>query len=199
MDSARASLSRVFEYAERLGVERIVMVDGGYPYPWFRFEAGNLLGRRIRVGVLHAVELIDRSLSEGRLKVRRLGNAAWRDSCHLTIRGGLRAEVNRVLRAMGIARGRWFSECCGVENCLIFMLDTYATSLTELLGLERSGDYVHEKVSEVVNRVVSLERREAKNQGVEYVVSASPECVAALRGEVKALNIVEYLVSLAKQ
>jgi Fe-S oxidoreductase len=88
---AVALLSRIVDAAERLKVKTVISPECGHAYSALRWEGPNLLGRRYGFEVVQISELLDRFVSEGRLRMhgkdaRRL---TFHDPCQLVRRGGL--------------------------------------------------------------------------------------------------------------
>ena len=98
-DVAAALVSRIVEAAERLKVKCVVSPECGHAYSALRWEGPNLLGRRYSFEVVQIVELLDRLVREGRLRLR--GKDARRltfhDPCQLVRRGGLTEAPRRLM------------------------------------------------------------------------------------------------------
>jgi Fe-S oxidoreductase len=98
-DVAAELLSRIVEAAERLNVKCVISPECGHAYSALRWEGPNLLGRRYTFEVVQIVELLDRFVREGRLRLR--GKDARRltfhDPCQLVRRGGLTEAPRRLM------------------------------------------------------------------------------------------------------
>ena len=119
-DVAAVLLSRIVEAAERLQVKCVVSPECGHAYSALRWEGPNLLGRRYSFEVLQIVELLDRFVREGRLRVRGKDarRLAFHDPCQLVRRGGLTAAPRRLMDAVAANRvetpgAAAASFCCG--------------------------------------------------------------------------------------
>jgi Fe-S oxidoreductase len=98
-DVAAALLSRIVDAAVRLKVKYVVSPECGHAYSALRWEGPNLLGGRHPFEVVQIVELLDRFVREGRLRLR--GKDARRmtfhDPCQLVRRGGLTEAPRRLM------------------------------------------------------------------------------------------------------
>ena len=63
-------MSRIVGAAERLKVKTVISPECGHAYSALRWEGPNLLGRRYGFEVVQIVELLDRFVREGRLRLR---------------------------------------------------------------------------------------------------------------------------------
>ena len=102
-DVAAELLGRIVEAAERLKVKYVVSPECGHAYSALRWEGPNLLGRRYAFEVVQIAELLDRLVSEGRLRLR--GKDARRltfhDPCQLVRRGGITEAPRRLMDGVG--------------------------------------------------------------------------------------------------
>lgn len=98
-DVAATLVSRIVDAAERLKVKTVVSPECGHAYSALRWEGPNLLGRRYAFEVVHIVELLDRLLREGRLKLRDKDarRLTFHDPCQLVRRGGLTEAPRRLM------------------------------------------------------------------------------------------------------
>lgn len=113
-------VSRVVAAAERLRVKCVVSPECGHAYSALRWEGPNLIGRRYGFEVVQVDELLERFVSEGRLRLadadtRRL---TFHDPCQLVRRGGLGAPLSRLMRAVSangveMPQAGTASYCCG--------------------------------------------------------------------------------------
>jgi Fe-S oxidoreductase len=98
-DVAAALLQRIVDAAERLKVKTVISPECGHAYSALRWEGPNLLGRRYGFEVVQIVELLDRFVREGRLRLR--GKDARRltfhDPCQLVRRGGITEAPRRLM------------------------------------------------------------------------------------------------------
>ncbi|MEM4963322.1 MAG: (Fe-S)-binding protein [Pyrobaculum sp.] len=99
--SLKTTVHNIVSYIEKYSPRKVVFVNGCYTYPYFRFEATNILKKKFLFEVLHISELLDRYIREGRLKFRKLEvSTAYYDSCQLGRRGGVYEEPRRVLKSI---------------------------------------------------------------------------------------------------
>jgi Fe-S oxidoreductase len=117
---AAALLQRIVDAAERLKVKTVISPECGHAYSALRWEGPNLLGRRYGFEVVQIVELLDRFVREGRLRLRGKDprRLTFHDPCQLVRRGGLTEAPHRLaegvsanlvdMPASGVA-----SFCCG--------------------------------------------------------------------------------------
>jgi Fe-S oxidoreductase len=117
---AAALLSRVVDAAVRLKVKYVISPECGHAYSALRWEGPNLLGGRHPFEVVHIVELLDRLVAEGRLRLRGKDERrlAFHDPCQLVRRGGVIDEPQRLMDHVAAHRAAMPSEgeanfCCG--------------------------------------------------------------------------------------
>ncbi len=119
-DVAAELLTRIVSAAERLKVKCVISPECGHAYSALRWEGPNLLGRRYGFEVVQIVELLDRFVREGRLRLR--GRDARRltfhDPCQLVRRGGLTEAPRRLMdgvsaNAVDMPGSGAANFCCG--------------------------------------------------------------------------------------
>ncbi len=94
-------LSRVLKGAKELGIETIVAPECGHAYQSLRFVAPNVFPQEWDFEVLNIVELIDRLIDEGKLKIDKKvvkERITLHDSCQIGRRGGVLRQPRRVLK-----------------------------------------------------------------------------------------------------
>ncbi|MCE1196580.1 (Fe-S)-binding protein, partial [bacterium] len=114
--------ARIVAEAERLGVKEVVVVECGTATRVLKFQAG-----RHSFKVLSIVELIDRYLAEGRIKLKPgtiAGRLTYHDPCQLARNSGVIEEPRRVIAALGadfveLTPTREDNWCCGGGGGLI--------------------------------------------------------------------------------
>ena len=113
-------VARIVGAAEQLKVKCVVSPECGHAYSALRWEGPNLLGRRYGFEVVQIVELLDRFVREGRLRLR--GKDARRltfhDPCQLVRRGGLIDAPRRLMHGVSenfveMPAAGAASFCCG--------------------------------------------------------------------------------------
>ena len=105
---------------EELGVKYVISPECGHAYGALKWEGPNLIGRPYPFEVVHIVELLDRLLKEGRIKVRGKDTRrlTFHDPCQLVRRGGLVEEPRNVMRAVApdfveMENAGMWNICCG--------------------------------------------------------------------------------------
>jgi len=119
-DVAATLVSRIVEAAERLKVKTVISPECGHAYSALRWEGPNLLGRPYAFEVVQIVELLDRLVQEGRLKLRDKDarRLTFHDPCQLVRRGGLTEAPRRLMDEVSANRVEMLSPgatnfCCG--------------------------------------------------------------------------------------
>ncbi len=95
-------LRRILEGAKELGIRTIVAPECGHAYQSMRFVAPNLFPKDWSFEVLNVVELLDRMVKEGKLKLRRkvIDRVTLHDSCQIGRRGGVLREPRNILELL---------------------------------------------------------------------------------------------------
>jgi Fe-S oxidoreductase len=125
-DSAKANAisSRIIEEANRLGVKEVAVVECGTAFRVLRHMIGGQ-----SFAVIAFVELIDRYLSEGRIKVDKSLHkdlTTYHDPCQIARNSGVIEQPRRVLRAVTdyfteMTPNREENWCCGGGGGLVAM------------------------------------------------------------------------------
>jgi len=119
---AQAAISRkLLERAEALGVERLVVAECGHGYRSLRWEAPEVLGRRLPFEIVSFVELLDEYVAGGRITLdaaRNRERVTLHDPCNLVRNGGVIEPQRRVLRRAAwdfveMTPNREHAYCCG--------------------------------------------------------------------------------------
>ena len=99
---AATLVGRIVAAAEGLGVKYVISPECGHAYSALKWEGPNLIGRAYGFEVVHIVELLDRLLAEGRIRLKGKDGRklTFHDPCQLVRRGGIVEEPHRVLRAV---------------------------------------------------------------------------------------------------
>ncbi len=202
----------VVEEAEALAPRALVILDGGHPYSYFRFEATNTLRRKFPFEVLHVTELLARYFEEGRLRaVRKVGGrVTWHDPCQLGRRAGVFEEPREILRQITsdfreLPHKKAGSYCCGGGG-FMFCLTKEGIELTQrLLNIDiwgRLGEEERrfvERADEDVKRAVRRKIDDIRKSGASIVTTACPVCIETIRlgARLYGLNIeVRHIVDL---
>ncbi len=121
-DTAAAEITRrVVAEAEALGVEEIVLSECGHGYRAFRWEGPRWLGKPYPLPVRSVIELLDKYIESGRIKVDPRKNAervTLHDPCNLVRLGGVSEPQRRILARVAadfveMTPNREDNFCCG--------------------------------------------------------------------------------------
>ena len=125
-DAARSRRisGRITAEAERLGVEEVVIVECGTAYRVMKYMTGSHPFK-----VVAFVELIDRYLGQGRIKLdksRLPGRLTYHDPCQIARNGGVIEEPRRVIAGLAadfveLVPNRGENWCCGGGGGLVAM------------------------------------------------------------------------------
>ncbi len=121
---AKAISSRIIEEALRLGVKEVAVVECGTAFRVLR----HMIGEQ-PFGVVAFVELIDRYLADGRIKVDKSAHkdlTTYHDPCQIARNSGVIEQPRRVLRAVTdyfteMTPNREENWCCGGGGGLVAM------------------------------------------------------------------------------
>lgn len=184
---ARSVLEKIVKYIEELGVKKVVLLDGGYPYQYLRFEATNLLGRKVGFQVVHIVELLSEYVKNGKLK---LGTAkegfTWHDPCHLARRGGVIHEPREVLKQAGLVELKHRGEeamCLGGGAGVAMLHGEYRKLLQRLASAnitEREAKFLT-KLEGDFEKAIKHRMDEIKQAGVKTVVVGCWDCAYSIK------------------
>ncbi len=213
MDVARDVYTKLISRIEQLQPKRVVLLDGGFPYPWLRWEASKLLGRRLSFQVLHFVELVDELIQAGKLPYEKSSEpVTWHDPCQLGRRGGVTVEPYRVMSALSTGfrplkhRGA-NSYCCGGGGgigCLTvemikMMAGMLGLRLEDLVDGEKELKFI-EETEKAWAKAVKRKIDEIRESGAKVVVTACPVCIHSIAGgaklyglEIEVKHIAEYV------
>ncbi len=117
---AATLVGRIVAAAEGLGVKYVISPECGHAYSALKWEGPNLIGRAYGFEVVHIVELLDRLLAEGRIRLKGKDDRklTFHDPCQLVRRGGIVEEPRRIMGAIAgnfvemDGAGLW-NICCG--------------------------------------------------------------------------------------
>lgn len=121
---AKAISSRIIEEAVRLGVKEVAVVECGTAFRVLR----HMIGKQ-SFAVVAFVELIDRYLADGRIKVDKSAHkdlTTYHDPCQIARNSGVIEQPRRVLRAVTdyfteMTPNREENWCCGGGGGLVAM------------------------------------------------------------------------------
>lgn len=175
--------------------KNVVLLDGGFVYPWLRFQMPKVLGRRPSYRVLHIVELFEKLIKEGKLKLNQTDDkVTWHDPCQLARRGGVTEEPNFVLSAASkgfrkLPHHGAESYCCGGGGGIGCMNMEMLEQMGKLLGVSSEDLVAGEKELEFIQKTaehwtIAVKRKidDIKKSGAEIVVTACPVCMHSIAG-----------------
>jgi len=98
-DIARELVSRVVNAAERLQVKTVISPECGHAYTAIRWDAPNLMGRKLGFKVRHILEVLEDFRQSGLLKTEGLEESkiTFHDPCQIARRGGVIDEPRHLL------------------------------------------------------------------------------------------------------
>lgn len=195
LEDTASLLKAIDSEVSRYKPANLVLLDGGFPYPWFRFMLPKILGRRPSYNVLHIVEVIAKFLKEGRIKVRQVSDkVTWHDPCQLARRGGVTEEPNFVLSAVSkeyrkLPHHGVHSYCCGGGGGIGCLNMEMIKMMGQALGL-KPEDLIHsEKEAEFIKKIerdwaIAVKRKidDVRESGADIVVTACPVCMHSIAG-----------------
>ncbi|AEM37951.1 protein of unknown function DUF224 cysteine-rich region domain protein [Pyrolobus fumarii 1A] len=199
---AREVFARLVERIEALGVKRVVLLDGGFPYPWLRWEVTKLLGRRLGFKVLHFVELVDELIAGKKLPYEQGDDeVTWHDPCQLARRGGVTVEPYRVLKALSrrfrpLKHHGVESYCCAGGGGIGCMNMEMIKQMSMILGISPddllAGDKERRFIEETEKAwAIAVKRKidEIRESGAKLVVTACPVCMHSIAGGAKIYGL----------
>ena len=111
---------RLIDQALACQAKVLIVPECGHAYAALRWQAAELVGKRLPFKVRHIVEYLGEAHDAGRLKLRvaDTGITTFHDPCMLVRKGGVTDAPRKLLHAMGIVpretvRHIGFNICCG--------------------------------------------------------------------------------------
>jgi hypothetical protein len=164
--AAGAISRRLFERAEQLGVETLVVAECGHGYRSLRWEAPEYLGRTVPLTIVSFVELLDQYLAEGRIVLdpsRNPDRVTLHDPCNLVRGGGVIEPQRRVLRRAAqdfveMTPNREHNYCCGGGG-----------------GMLAASEYGQRRVA-----IGRLKAEQIRRTGAKVVVTPCHNCIDQL-------------------
>ncbi|MCY0891351.1 MAG: (Fe-S)-binding protein [Nitrososphaerota archaeon] len=190
-ESLKTVVADIVSYIEGLSPQAVVMINGCYTYPYFRFEATNILKRKFSFKVLHISELLAEYLRQGRLRLKKRSvKAALQDSCQLARRGGVIEEPREVLETcaevIDVKHSREDVECLGGGAGIGILARPARDALVKTLGVSVTpSDWERqflEKLEKDYAKAANRRVEELRNAGADVVVALCPFALEALRG-----------------
>ncbi|HHN94360.1 MAG TPA: (Fe-S)-binding protein [Anaerolineae bacterium] len=184
LEQAEALIRHNVEAMRELGVPRVVTTCPSCYHMW-HYTYPEVLGEPLGFEVVHAVEVLDELVEEGRLELvepRRAGKVTYHDPCDLGRKSGIYDPPRRVLEQIpGVTlvemqQSREHALCCGGGGDL----ETFDPQLVQEVSAQRIA--------------------QAAETGASVLVSACPQCVRTLskaaranRVRVRVMDITQYL------
>jgi len=219
-DNAAAVTRRIAEYIEKIKPKYVVMMDGGFPYPQFRFNMYPTIVKALKKKpawkIVHITEFLRALLDEGKIKfVKAKDPITWHDPCQLGRHSRVFESPRIVLRAASsgyrdLPHNREMNFCCGGGGGIGCVLREVRMMMSQLVGQEiRVSPEEEEFERRVEERLKMATRRKATDiaaSGAKIVLTACPACIETIgRGlrwhgkelgaeDVKVMHISEYLV-----
>ena len=121
-EKTREIAGRIIAEAKRLGIKEVVICECGTAYRVMKYQVGSQ-----PFGVISFVELIDRYLEQGRIRLDRSrlqGRVTYHDPCQIARNGGVMEEARRVIRHLTsdfveLEPNREHNWCCGGGGGLV--------------------------------------------------------------------------------
>src|SRR6266542_2423834 len=119
IDLQRAIVERIAQAAERRGAKTVLLPECGHAYGAMRWQASELMGRRLPFQVLHIVEYLAEATKSGTLRLKPLATTVtFHDPCQVVRRGGVGEAPRELIKALGaelveMSPNRDTQWCCG--------------------------------------------------------------------------------------
>jgi len=210
---AKEEMEMVVGEIEKLNPKKVVVLDGGFVYPWMRWQVPKVLGRRPSFKVLHITELVAELLKQGKIKFKKTSDkVTWHDPCQLARRGGVTEEPMEVLRAVSsefrpLPHHGAESYCCGGGGGIGCLSMKMIEMMAQIMGVpaqmflsgEKERQFI-EKTEQAWALAVRRKIDDIKKSGAEIVTTACPVCMHSIEGgaqlyglKVKVMHIAEYI------
>ncbi len=175
-DIARELVSRVVNAAERLQVKTVISPECGHAYTAIRWDAPNLMGRKLGFKVRHILEVLEDFRQSGLLKTEGLEESkiTFHDPCQIARRGGVIDEPRHLLNL--------------VSNNFVEMNDHGKMNWCCGAG---GGVSANEEAHEIKIKVFSRKVTQLKELKVDTLVTACANCRIQLEE-----GLEEYQVDL---
>ncbi len=111
---------RVVDQAEKIGASLVLVPECGHAYTALRWQAADIIGKKLPFRVRHVTEYLAELLADGKLKLGQVNGEtfAFHDPCQLVRKGGIMDAPRELMQAMGVdlremRNKKGFSFCCG--------------------------------------------------------------------------------------
>lgn len=203
--SMRRTIRNIVDYIEKFEPRKVVLINGCYTYPYFRFEATNILRKKFSFQVLHISELLDKYIKDGKLKTNKLNiSATYYDSCQLGRRGGVYEEPRRVLKTVvshyvDLKHNRERTMCLGGGAGIALLSENMRERLATIgfdVKIDDKERSFLDKLQKDYQSAIKHGVREITKTKTEIVVTTCPFVIENLsRSGIKA----EHLVNLVAE
>jgi Fe-S oxidoreductase len=218
-ENAKKVIERVVKYIESIQPDYVMMMDGGYPYPVFRFEMYGVIkkvvGGKPKWKIVHLVELLDDLMKEGKISFEQSDDPiTWHDPCQLGRHSKVFEPPRELLKAASsgyrdLPHNREMNYCCGGGGGIGCILREVRMTMSQIVGMEiklsPKEEEFERKVEEKHLIAVRRKMEDVKNSGAKIVATACPACIETItRGvkhygkemgieDVQVIHISEYL------
>jgi Fe-S oxidoreductase len=182
-DIARELVSRIVNAAERLQVKTVISPECGHAYTAIRWDAPNLMGRKLGFKVRHILEVLEDFRQSGLLKTEGFEESkiTFHDPCQIARRGGVIDEPRNLLNLVSNnfvemndhGKMNW---CCGAG------------------GGVSANEEAHEIKIKVFNRKVA----QLKELKIDTLVTACANCRIQLEEGLEEYQIELPVVGLTE-
>ncbi|ABU82545.1 (Fe-S)-binding protein [Ignicoccus hospitalis] len=219
-ENAAAVMRRIVEYIEKIKPKYVVMMDGGFTYPTFRFTMYptivKILGKKPEWKVIHITELLAMLLREGKIAFKQVNEPiTWHDPCQMGRHSRVFEPPRELLKAASkgyrdLPHNREMNYCCGGGGGIGCILREVRVMMGQLVGQEiRLPPDEEEFERRIEERLKLATRRKVDDiakSGAKLVLTACPACIETIqRGinwhgkdygieDVQVKHISEYLV-----
>ena len=154
-------VERVVAAAEKLKVKTVVSPECGHAYRTLRWDAANLIGRRLPFEVVQIMELLDQLRQEGRLKTGSTidDRLSLHDPCNIVRHGGVVKQPRELLNMVAtnfveMTEHGAMNWCCGGGG----------------------GVSANERANELRLQVFSVKKRQLDEINVDTLVTSCSNC-----------------------
>jgi Fe-S oxidoreductase len=219
-ENAAMVVKRVVEYIEKIKPKYVLMMDGGFPYPQFRFNfypvIVKTLGRKPEWKIVHITEFLKMLLEEHKIAFKQANDPiTWHDPCQMGRHSRVFEAPRIVLKAASkgyrdLPHNREMNYCCGGGGGIGCILKEVRMMMSQVVGQEiRIPPEEEEFERRIEERLKIATRRKAEDiakSGAKIVLTACPACIETIErgirwhgpelgaGDVKVMHFSEYVV-----
>lgn len=158
---AHQLIERVVAAAEKLGVKTVIMPECGHAYSTMRWDAPNILGRKLPFNVVHILELLENLHTQGRIQFKGGTDArlTYHDPCNISRRGGVVDQPRSLLGSIApnfveMKEHGAMNWCCGGGG----------------------GVSANSRADALRRKVFAVKKRQLDALGVDTLVTACSNC-----------------------